>query len=392
MSFDKVKDSVLVVPSFAGYQIREVGTILPLSDGTLIFPYTLAGGGEHRIHYSTSNVNTFQNWIYKGKLGISRQGEDPVIQLIDGVFYTNIEDKEREKLDKIYLISRYSSTDFNPLTNTGTWNFDGEILKPSEDGWDYHAYSPSFFLNRLSPMIYEGTSKAELGVENVGIAIMVDGKYVKSSRNPILKAKDFGFGSISPNELIEDDGKVLLNATVLENGLWVSKVFEGTNELDNWKLQTKELIKSELGLIAAFSTFKTSTGEWKVLYQLVGGNEIYLGTPVKSATNGDNMKPIIKIDGNKLSVVDLIDGEQYSWNYSKTHGGYDGWLAFGDTYDIPDDKQKDGYEFWCYPMSDASKISERIIYSGAVVPIPIPEPNDNAEIVKQIRVLLDKIK
>jgi len=63
---------------------------------------------------------------------------------------------------------------------------------------------------------------------------------------------------------------------------------------------------------------------------------------------GDNMKPVIKFENNKLSVINVVSGAKYSWQYSKIKDGYTGWLDFGDTYTIPINKQVNGYEFWCY--------------------------------------------
>lgn len=45
-------------------------------------------------------------------------------------------------------------------------------------------------------------------------------------------------------------------------------------------------------------------------------------------------------------------------------------MAFGETYEIPTGKQKDGNQFWCYPMDDSHNLSNIIVYkTGEPEPI-----------------------
>ena len=111
---------------------------------------------------------------------------------------------------------------------------------------------------------------------------------------------------------------------------------------------------------------------------------------------GSNMKqPQIKLVGNKLEVINPIATAVYSWQYSKTPNGYDGWLGFGNTYEIPIDKQYKGYEFWCYQKEglDKSIDSERIVYGGEIEPpIIIPEPTDNEAIKTELQLKIAHIQ
>jgi len=94
---------------------------------------------------------------------------------------------------------------------------------------------------------------------------------------------------------------------------------------------------------------------------------------------GSNMKqPIIQLVGNTLGVINPISGAQYSWQYSRTPSGYDGWLEpFGSTYTIPKGLQIKGYEFWCYQKdgNERSPDSLRIVYGGTAAIKGCTNPN-----------------
>ena len=104
-------------------------------------------------------------------------------------------------------------------------------------------------------------------------------------------------------------------------------------------------------------------------------------------------QPIIKLLGNALGVVDPIVGATYSWQYSKTPNGYDGWLNFGNTYEIPTHLQVDGYEFWCYQKEglDKSTDSERVVYGGTQPPV-IPPIIPDGNTVEVDKAVLEAIK
>ena len=271
-------------------------------------------------------------------------------------------------------------------TNDYKWLFD---IKPTTNIWEDYSVS-SLCMKYESGMIkcvYEGRYKSNVNDYKTGYLeispILL--KVIYREKAPIISDRlvpdDYGSKISGHRQDVPYQSDWLAVVYKLVGNVWV-KDYEPKDQ------------DGRVGEYYFNSYYWKSNkdGLWKVTTQ----------PPIEPPT-GDYMKPIIKFEDGELIVTNLdTDVAKYSWQYSKTKGGYDGWLNFGDTYLIPTAYQIDGYEFWCYGFAkDGGKTvdSDRYVYGNVVEPPeppppppPPPPPNTNAEIVAEIKVLLDKIK
>jgi len=97
---------------------------------------------------------------------------------------------------------------------------------------------------------------------------------------------------------------------------------------------------------------------------------------------GEDMKPIIVLENDKLKVTNSQVGANYAWQSIDLNGKVE-WFAFGTEVDVI---KKDGWQFFCYPMPDGSNQSNYVTYGEVVIiePDPDPEPTDTVEVNKEV--------
>ncbi|GAG09298.1 unnamed protein product, partial [marine sediment metagenome] len=240
---------------------------------------------------------------------------------------------------------------FRCLTGTNNWVY-FLTIKPTNHHWKSYSISSlvmKYMENGIIDFLYEGRYASDVNDYKIGHGIFgIDTKISLIDFNPFM-----------PDRLVSDDW----------TGIQISGHRRGTatkdDKTDQWHAVVYELVNDE------WVEDYTPTYQNKTIGEYYFSGHFYIKNQgmwqeIKES-NGGNVKPEIKLVGNKLSVIDPIAGVKYNWNYwdGISPNKFTEWMSpTGDTYDIPSGKQKNGYEFWCYPDSEASNMSNREVYKS----------------------------
>ena len=265
----------------------------------------------------------------------------------------------------------------------------GSILKPTNKWFEsYSVSSPAGILDgNFIDLFYEGRPpKPHLMDFHTGYARidLIKEKVVYRKDIPISQDR------IIPDDLRYKNGWYEFSCHTFEEGKgWFGFVYRSKSLESGWQHYYTQKYKGKpMGEIYwdgndIYFWKKNFEGMWQVVAD----------SNPKPPINGGNVKPIIELKNDLLTVTNAVSGEQYAWQVKYSGGGVT-WFAFGDSVAVRNADKVDGNKFWCYPMSDKSALSNVVVYEtdgeSPIIPDP-PTDSKNLEIAQQIIDLANKI-
>jgi len=401
----EVVESTLIIPNQDGGETREASNILFMGDD-IVFIYTMSWVETNiqYLYYSYCNKNDLTNWTHMGRMKIDRKAEDPYILLKDGIFTIHAEDKPMPNpIRPDNVVCKFTSSDWNYKNNTGSWSYDGTVYA-TPGGASY------------SPLLFEENGKRYTFIEERYTGYYNHINIVDGDTRTVLINWTDDLPVMVSDEIFNINNQYVqfFHSVDKDRKRWMHNIAVSDNLLSGWKVQPQQI--SPIGIYPFYMD------EWKYLIEGSGG--IYLGIPKYTPKLNENNKPVIKIENNKLIVVEGVPNAlRYAWSVwdLQTPGidKYTTWIPpFGEIIDIIPKWQVDGYEFWVYAWynetnTSRSEMSDRAIYG--TIPVVVegcmdskadnynPEatvddgsctyaPNDNAEIVAKITANNEKIE
>ena len=281
--------SDLVKTQPGGFEIRETGNVLHVGN-KYIWTYTLKTNSVqiYWVYYLWCYDTNIGTWFDGGKIAINRMFEDPWLEYYNGTFFLWGEDKTEENDNGNFSISRFSSANWNPATNTGSWSFDGIKLEKNPVGGQYDSsaiYSPmTWYWGTDQYLFYDGRlSLVGPYVEDICITKNVGGILVRDVNNPLFTIADSGWvQNIGIISMFHAKNKYVMFCTALydypgPNQRWLAIRIKSANGKTGWSNIDTAPINTPMGELSDVAPFYNNG--WYMLYQTNSQTGVYLGRP-----------------------------------------------------------------------------------------------------------------